>query len=265
MLGPRNAPVDGPSATASAVDKTGVLSAAQGPVGHGQTAAFAAIPARRRDVASGTAPLPLPGRANRAAAAVRVTIAVMGVLFGLAFLAAAYRGAWTAAHVATPNLVGRTVADAGMRVEQLRLGLLVSGERQDPTVPFGVVLAQEPAPGTDVAKGTIIDLTVSQGSGVIPDLGGLTVPSASGMLERVGLRLGRVSYAINSQTASGRIIYQFQRAGTRLEPNGGVDVIVSQGFPRLPFLFPQTGPDRGGHGPDRPMPKAPSGQEHRGG
>ena len=265
MLGSRKAPVDGSTAIARPEDKTRVLPAAQGPLGRGQTASFPAIPARPHDVGSGTAPLPFPGRANRTAASVRVTIIVMCVLFGLALLAAAYRAAWTAAHVATPNLVGRTVADAGMTVEQLRLGVLVSGERQDTTVPFGVVLAQDPAPGTDVAKGTIIELTVSQGSGVIPDLGGLMVPAASNMLERVGLRLGRVSYAINFQIASGRIIYQLQQAGTRLQPNAGVDVIVSQGFPRLPFLFPQTGPNRGGHGPDRPMPKAPSEHEHRGG
>jgi serine/threonine-protein kinase len=264
-LGSCEAWADGSAATAGPEDKTRVLSAAQGPLARGQTASFPAMQARRHDVASGTAPLQFPGRPNRAAAAVRVTIVVMCVLFGLAFLAAAYRSAWTAAHVATPNLVGRTVADAGMTVEQLRLGVLVSGKRQDPNAPFGVVLAQDPAPGTDVAKGTIIDLTVSQGSGVIPDLGGQTVPSASGTLERVGLRLGRVSYAIDFQIAPGRIIYQFQPAGTRLEPNGGVDVIVSQGVPRLPFVFPQTGPDRGGHGPDRPMPKAPSEQEHRGG
>jgi serine/threonine-protein kinase len=263
-LGPRKAPVDGSAATARSDDETGELPAGQGPLKSGQTASLPAIPARRHEAAYGTAPLRLPARPGGTAAAVRVTITAVCVLFGLAFLAAAYRAAWTAAHVATPNLVGRTVADAGMTVEQLRLGVLVSGERQDPKVPFGVVLAQDPAPGTDIAKGTIIDLTVSQGSGVIPDLGGQTVPSASGMLERVGLRLGRVSYAIDFQVASGRIISQFQPAGTRLQPNGGVDVIVSQGF-RLPFFVPQTGPNRGGYGPDRPTPKGPSEHEHRGG
>jgi serine/threonine-protein kinase len=194
-------------------------------------------------------------------AAARVTVAAVCVFFGLAFLGAAYRAAWTAAHAVTPNLVGRTVADAGKAVEALSLGVLVSGKQQDGKAPFGVVLAQNPPPGIHVAKGTVINVTVSEGSGIVPDLGGQTVPAASGMLERVGLRLGRVSYAVALQVEAGRIIYQFQPAGARLQPNGGVDVIVSQGLPRIPFVFPPLGPNRGGYGP---APKEPAGHDHGG-
>ncbi|HLW46727.1 MAG TPA: protein kinase [bacterium] len=233
-----------PAADAGSV--TQALPAAEVRAVPGQTSSFAAIPARTPDVRSDTARLRLPGRRGPTILAARAAIVAVCVFLGLAILAAAYRAAWTAAHVATPNLVGLTVADAGRKLQILRLGVLVSGTRQDPRASFGVVLAQDPRPGVDVPKGTVINVTVSGGSGLVPDLGGQTVEAASGMLERVGLRLGRVSYAISLQVASGRIIYQFQPAGTRLRPNGGVDVIVSQGFPRLPFL-PQIGPNPPDH------------------
>jgi eukaryotic-like serine/threonine-protein kinase len=249
-------------------DDTSQLPAAQAPVGRGQTASLAAIPVRGPGAPSGTARLRLPRPRDRTVVA--AVVAAVCVCFGLAVLVAAYRAAWTAAHVTTPNLVGRTVADAGRTVETLNLGVLVSDKRQDPKALYGVVLAQEPPPGVNVAKGTIINLTVSEGSGLVPDLGGQSVQSGSGMLERVGLRLGRVSYAVAIQIAAGRIIYQFQPAGTHLQPNSGVDVIVSQGFPRIPFLFPAPHPNRGPGGgldpgaPGPRLPKAPGRQEQRG-
>jgi serine/threonine-protein kinase len=263
----RNGPAAASAAPVRSRDETAEL-----PAGGGQargraasqpvakTSALAVLPARRDEAVSETARLRRSGSGSRAVSAVRITVAAVVVFFGLAFLAAAYRAAWTAAHVRTPNLVGHTVADAGKTVGTLSLGVLVSGKRQDPTAPFGVVLAQDPPPGLDVAKGTVINLTVSEGSGIVPDLGGQSVQSASSMLERVGLRLGRVSYAINFQVETGRIMYQFQPAGMRVQPNGGVDVIVSQGLPKLPFLFPQNGPNRGHGGPH--APKEPSDHEH---
>jgi len=180
--------------------------------------------------------------------AARIAVAAVCVAFGATVLAAAYRTAWLAAHVATPNLVGRTVADAGQTVQALRLGLQIIGKRQDPRAAFGVVLAQDPPPGTDVAKGTVVNLTVSEGSGVIPDLRGLTVQQASTMLERAGLRLGQVSYTFDDQVTQGRIIYQFQPPGSQLAPNGGVDVLVSNGAPLFPF---GSGPP--GHSDAKPV------------
>ena len=216
-----------------------------------KTSSLAAVPGQRRpDAVSDTARLRLPGRRRPTLVAARVAVAAVCVVFGLTVLAAAYRTAWLAAHVATPNLIGRTVADAGSAAQKLRLGLLAASKRQDPKAPFGVVVAQDPAPGTDVAKGTVINLTVSEGSGAVPDLRGDSIQQAEGMLERAGLRLGQVSYTFDDQVTSGRIIYQFQLPGAQLGPNAGVDVLVSQGAPALPFGPgpPGRGPKAHGHG-----------------
>jgi predicted Ser/Thr protein kinase len=222
----------------------------------GKTSSLPAVPSPRPDAVSGTAHLRLPGPRRPRLVSVRLAVAAVSVAFGLTILAAAYRTAWLAAHVATPNLIGRTVADAGSTAQGLRLGLLVAGKRQDSKAPFGVVVAQDPAPGTDVAKGTVINLTVSEGSGSVPDLRGQTIQQAEGMLERVGLRLGQVSSTFDDQVASGRIIYQFQLPGAQLGPNSGVDVLVSQGAPPFPFGPGPLGP------PGRGGPKGAGDHEH---
>lgn len=245
--------IDAPAGWASADGATVALPTAGEVAG---TSALPAAPTHRPDASSDTAQMRLPGRAPSRVVAARAAVAAICVAFGLTILAAAYRTAWIAAHVSTPNLIGRTVADAGGTAQKLRLGLLVAAKRQDPTAPFGVVLTQDPAPGTDVAKGTVISLTVSEGSGLVPDLRGQTIQQAESILEHVGLRLGQVSYTFDDQVTSGRIIYQFQLPGAQLASNGGVDVLVSQGAPPFSLPFGPPGQNKG--------PKDPGDHEHGG-
>jgi len=179
-----------------------------------------------------------------------LTLVVLGFLAALA--AGIYRATWLAMHVPVPSLVGRTVGDAGRAVLPLELRVVVSARRQDPRAGVGVILAQDPPPGREVARGAVVRLTVSQGSGVVPDLHGLAVLQAARQLEAAGLRLGRVSYTYDDRTASGAVIYQFVGPGTRLAPNGAVDVLVSQGPPPFPlklttpWFVPNPRPDPGG-------------------
>ena len=104
----------------------------------------------------------------------------------------------------------------------------VSGYRQDPMAPFGVILAQEPPPGQPLLVRSSIQLTVSRGSGVVPILRGVAVSSAIQRLERVGLRLGRVSYTYDG-AAKDTVLEQSAPAGTQLATNNPVDVLLSEG------------------------------------
>lgn len=189
------------------------------------------------------APSPRPSRSTWA----RVALFGMIVLFIAALAVTAYRTAWLATHVAVPSLVGRPMASAGQVVLPLELGVMVTQQRQDPHAPVGVILSQDPPPGRQVMKGSVIQLTVSQGSGTVPDVHGLPVSQAIRQLETTGLRLGRVSYTPDDQAASGTVITQFQPPGTHLAPNGPVDVLVSQGPPpaplSTPWFFPHPNPE----------------------
>ena len=65
--------------------------------------------------------------------------------------------------VQTPNLVGLTYPQAEIELE--RAGLLLGGVGEAPSeiVPAGVIVAQDPAPGTDLDPGSYVRLTTSVG------------------------------------------------------------------------------------------------------
>jgi len=179
-------------------------------------------------------------RVGTAAVWMRATVIVVVAAGAVALAATGYRGAWLAAHTTVPALAGRTVQDAAREVVPLQLGVIVTAERQDAHLPVGAIIAQDPPAGSEVLKGVVLQLTVSQGSGTVPDLYGLPVAGAARLLEGAGLRLGAVSYTRDDQVAAGDVIHQFQSAGTHLGPNGAVDVLVSAG---PPLSVPNTAPE----------------------
>jgi hypothetical protein len=158
---------------------------------------------------------------------VLITLAVASILV-LAVVAAKGRGAWLELHPAVPSLLGRTVDEAAQMIIPLHFVVNVTGYRQDPAAPFGVILAQDPLPGQSLLVRSSIQLTVSRGSGVVPILRGGAVSSAIRRLEMVGLRLGRVSY-IYDDAAKDTVLEQSAPPGTQLATNNPVDVLLSDG------------------------------------
>lgn len=203
--------------------------------------------------ASGTSRMrALPGGAPAWPAWARAAIS-LAVLAALAALAVTiYRTTWAMTHVTVPPFVGRTVADAGKMALPLQIGIAVTATRQDPGAAVGVILGQDPPPGREVRKGTVVRLTVSQGSGLVPDVRGLAVTQAARRLEAAGLRLGQVTSTFAGLTPPGTVIQQFVAPGAHLAPNGPVDVLVSQGpmpFPLgTPWFVPTPGPGNRGAG-----------------
>ncbi len=188
---------------------------------------------------------PAPGMEQKSVGFRMAALAATGVLV-VGLTAAAYRVTWSAAHALVPPLVGRSVAAASQVVLPLRLGVVVTEQRQDLRAEAGVILVQVPPPGGRILKGSVIRLTVSQGSGIVPDLRGLPVSTAVKRLEAAGLRLGRAEPTYDwswDPVVAGSILYQFQPPGAHLAPDGPVDVLVSQGPP--PALVPWFGPKPG--------------------
>jgi serine/threonine-protein kinase len=246
---PAEAPVSSGAARVSlpdaASDVTSHLPAAGGSPYSRPTAAIGAAVAVR-DTSRMPAVHPMPRRRTGWTGFI-LSAAVAACLVGLSV--AAYRTTWLSMHVTVPSLIGRTVADAGQMILPIQLGVLVTGQRQDPHAAVGVVLSQDPTPGSQVLKGSIVRLTVSQGSGIVPSLEGLPVDQAAHRLEAAGLRLGRVDYTPDDQAASGTVIHQFQASGTHLASNGAVDVLVSQGPPHDGPFAPFDAPFRPRHAP----------------
>ncbi len=169
------------------------------------------------------------GRRGRVAVASMWAAGIVAAVAASLALAAGYRGAWLAAHTTVPVLTGLTMQQAAREAVPLQLGVIVTGQRQDPHLPVGAIVDQDPPAGQQVLKGVVVQLTVSEGSGMVPDLRGIPVSGAAHVLEGAGLRLGAVTYAHDDQVAAGYVMSQAQRAGTHLPANGGVDVVVSAG------------------------------------
>ena len=128
-----------------------------------------------------------------------------------------------------PNVVGLSeaaalaaLADAGLTVGAVTL------ERSD-TAPEGDVIGQEPAGGTQVACGSAVDLVISLGPCVAPDLLGLSQAAATAALADAGLTVGAVTEEYSETVPMGDVMGQDPAAGTVLPCYSSVDLVVSLG------------------------------------
>jgi serine/threonine-protein kinase len=183
---------------------------------------------------------------RRAGGAPRAALAVVALL-GLWMLAAAvYQAARTApgspiaghpssqsaAHqdaLQAPSLVGQTLDAARQTAAAARVTVAIASGRQDPSAPAGTILTQDPSPETSLAPGAVIHVVVSQGSGVVPDLRGVSLDEATKRLAAAGLALGGAQQAFDGSVAPGMIVSESPVPSTHLAPHSTVELVVSQG------------------------------------
>lgn len=133
--------------------------------------------------------------------------------------------------VAVPSVRGVTEATATATLT--RLGFRLSVSRIQGTQPKGIVISQEPAPGTKAPKGSVVGLNVSIGStpatgGVaVPDVVGLSQADAVDAIEGVDLKVD--SFPLASQKPRGSVVSQLPAGGTKVPPRSQVRINVSLG------------------------------------
>ena len=110
-------------------------------------------------------------------------------------------------------------------------GVKKSGRSED--VEEGQVYRQRPAAGVDVARGESVTYWVSGGvpRAAVPDLGGMTRSEAESALGEENLKLGNVSSQPSDSVPAGRVISQDPAAGTKVEQESTVNVVLSTGTP----------------------------------
>ena len=120
-------------------------------------------------------------------------------------------------------------AEVRLRESGLRLGLVEAVESH--LVPRGVVIAQEPFPGVQVAKGSVVNITVSLGSGgpdrIVPELVGEFLDDAQEILESRGLKIGRVKYEPSMIHLPDTVLKQVPPAGEIVEKGAKMDLVVA--------------------------------------
>ncbi len=131
-----------------------------------------------------------------------------------------------------PKLVGMDYKEAQDYLETygFELGIV---KTETSTEPENQIIAQSVAEGTSAEKGTKIDVTVSDGKGKakvsMPNLIGKTPDEASEIVEKLGLKVGDVTYEETSTTAQNLIFWQSYPEGTELEEGTSVSYKVSKG------------------------------------
>lgn len=132
--------------------------------------------------------------------------------------------------VTVPSVRGQTEAAATATLS--RLGFRLSVSRIPGTQPKGIVISQEPAPGTKAPKGSVVGLNVSVGSSAT---GGVTVPEVVGLsqvnaideIDAVGLKVN--SFPVASSRPRGTVVSQVPAAGTDVQARSQVRINVSLG------------------------------------
>ncbi len=131
--------------------------------------------------------------------------------------------------VTMPNLRGHSLRDARITLEHydLRIGKIT----YDPSSqPEETIISQSIPPGKNVAKGSVVDLSVSGGEGSlqvsVPYVIGLSLEEAQTRLMENGLRLGKITYKSSMDLLPNTVIAQMPRAGDMVDVGTPIDVTL---------------------------------------
>ncbi len=145
------------------------------------------------------------------------------------------------ADVIVPNVVGETegVGSAALVAAGLTVGAVTTAN--DPNVPAGTILSQNPVGGTSVPPGSAVALVVSAGPAdvIVPNVVGETEGVGSAALVAAGLTVGAVTTANDPNVPAGTILSQNPVGGTSVPPGSAVALVVSAGpaFVIVPSVF----------------------------
>lgn len=135
-----------------------------------------------------------------------------------------------------PDLIGSNQEQARVIAESRDLLLVVGGEEENEEMPAHIVFRQMPLPGSVVRSKSTITVFVSKGSSniVMPDLNGLGLSEATVRITELGLTIGEVKSEENAQVEKDKIISTVPEAGTRVQPQTSITVLLSRGVETAP-------------------------------
>jgi beta-lactam-binding protein with PASTA domain len=144
----------------------------------------------------------------------------------------------SAAVETVPDVVGSKVqiAVAALRAK----GLTVQTTSVNSSKPNGTVVAQSPAAGTKVGKGSTESIRVSRGLATVPDVTGQTQQAAIAAVRGAGLVA--TVFHVPSTQGKGTVVAQHPSGGKRVARGSKVRLNVAQGSNAVPPPPPTTTP-----------------------
>ncbi len=132
--------------------------------------------------------------------------------------------------IEVPDLTGKSELEAGQILGELGLKIgEVKNEFSD-KVPEGVIMSQDPPAGTQVKRGSRVNIVISQGVEVVvvPDVTGLSVDRAKELLKKAGLN-AEVTEEESETVEKGKVIRQSPSPGDSIAKGDKVLLVVSSG------------------------------------
>jgi eukaryotic-like serine/threonine-protein kinase len=131
---------------------------------------------------------------------------------------------------AVPALVGTSAESAQTVLEETLLTLGDVTEEYSEDVAEGVIMAVDPAEGTDLRRGDPVSLVVSKGREpiAVPSTTGATVEEATRSIEEAGLTAEVAEPQFSTSVANGRVVSQSPAEGT-LFRGDTVTIVPSKG------------------------------------
>ena len=126
-----------------------------------------------------------------------------------------------------PDVLGLQEAEAESQIEEA--GLLFNVEEEDSDLPEGQVIEQSPAGGSEVKKGSAVEVTVSNGQGtvIVPDVEGQPEDTAVNQLMSGGAtNIDVISQDTEDESLDGRVIDQAPSAGSQIRASDRVTLYV---------------------------------------
>ena len=159
-----------------------------------------------------------------------IIIAVILVLAAAAGGFAAWKMGAFSDTMETPDLLDMTLEEATAYAEESGIRIKQGKDIYSSDYAEGRVCLQDPEPGTEMPKGGVIRINVSKGSkeGLVPNVVGMQEDEVEGFLKEHGYVLGNVK-VITSPEEEGLVLEQSPVAGTSLDKESSIDIVVSDG------------------------------------
>lgn len=134
--------------------------------------------------------------------------------------------------VKVPNVIGKTFEEAEKILAERNLTAMRGYERYDSKRPLGTVLFQNPTPNSEVKAGRHVYLSINSSkkpNAPMPDLKGRTLGDAKLTLERLGLELQGIEYAIvYKREEEGLVVAQSVPVGAVLKAGTKVTITIGK-------------------------------------
>jgi beta-lactam-binding protein with PASTA domain len=149
----------------------------------------------------------------------------------------------TRSQATVPNVIDQNQVDANAAITGAGLVVGTDTNAYSDTVAAGLVISQNPVSGTAVAGGTDVNIIVSLGLPLIPNVVGQARVDANAAIIAASFTVGTVTVAHSDTVAAGSVISQNPAAGAARTSGTAVNTVISLGLPLIPNVAGQTRAD----------------------